>query len=90
MIIFYYILYVLYDILYVQTYVFLGQVTSFHIRQDKEIASQSENAWKRYWSTKEDFKGNLPRTLKWKSMSCVFFPSWATVYQLVFSQTYKV
>ena len=47
---------------YVQEFTYLGQLISFHERQDKEIAKRIQNAWKQFWRLKNYL---VPRKSQW-------------------------
>ncbi|CAG9130127.1 unnamed protein product [Plutella xylostella] len=62
------------EIQYVEEYLYLGQIASFHNRQDKEIERRIENAWKSFWSMKSLMKGELPLSLKRKLLDSCILP----------------
>jgi len=50
----------------VDEYKYLGRITSFSDRMNKEISARITNGWKAFWSLKNVFKGKMELSTKKK------------------------
>ena len=61
---------------YVDNYIYLGKQISFYKQNnDLEVDRRIKNTWKRFWSLKEIFKGQMPLKIKKKVMDTCLIPS---------------
>lgn len=76
-----------------EDYTYLGQITSFHNQEEKQVNARISNSWKAFWNLKKFFKSHLPFKYKKKLFDACALPVFtygAQTWSLTDQQTEKL